>query len=73
MTSCKLQAPGFKLRVASSVLRVLKPKALSGGGGGGVSDLPAGGAGRVHRWPDVSPGTMYASYYSRLRILKSLL
>jgi len=28
------------------------------------SDLPAGGAGRVHRCPDVSPGTMYASYYS---------
>jgi len=58
VTSCKLQAPGFKLRVASSVLRVLKPKALSGGGGGGASDLPAGGASRVHRRPDVSPGAL---------------
>ena len=58
MTSCKLQAPGFKLRVASSVPRVLKAKAPSGGGGGGVSDFPSGGASRVHCRPDLSPGAL---------------
>ena len=44
------------------VIALTQPKTLSGGGGGGVGDLPAGGARRVRCRPDLSPGALTFDY-----------